>query len=313
MSGGGGSTTQTTTNTPDPITQQWRQDVFNRATPILNAGPPAYYPGQTVADFSPQTQTALTDMSSVAAGGVPNLGAATTANARALSGWNPALGAASRAAYGGDSTAGQIAPVLSQFMGATNPYLDSLYAQGAHDVTNGVNAQFAQAGRFGANASYGAGLAKGLGNLYSSIYAPAYESNMNRGLQAAGMYNDALTGDANRQLSGASTLGSIYSQTNADAATAANALPNLYGAALLPSATEQQVGSIYDTQNQAQIDAAKAKYDYTATAPWQQLQAFASMMSGLPTFGSQTTTGTTKKSSGLSFGFGPNGLSFGFG
>lgn len=300
-SGGGGQTSSTTVNTPDPVTQAWRQDVFNRGTKQLDQGPPAYYSGQTVAPLSSQTQSGLQSQIDVANGGVPNLDAAKGANARALSGWNPAYGAAANAAYGGSDTAGQVGNVLQPFASATNPYLDQEFQQGAQDVTNGVLAQFSQGGRFGANASLGAGLSKGLGSLYTGIYAPAYESNMNRGLQAAGMYSDALTGDANRRLSGASTLGSMYSQGNADAATATGQLGSLYSASLAPGLTQQAVGSIYDSQNQANLDADKAKYDYTAQAPWAQLQQFSAMMSGLPQFTTSSTNGTTqqKQNSGL--------------
>lgn len=310
----GGSTNQTTTQTPDPVTQAWRQDVFNRGTQQIDQGPPAYYPGQTVATPSSATTGSLSDQLSIANGGVPNLGAAQSANSRMLSGWNPALMPAASIANGGANTSGFASALLSPYMSATNSYLDQTFQQGASDVTDAVNAEMAKAGRFGANAATAGGLSKGIGNLYSSIYMPAYESNMNRGLSAAQTLNGDLTSDADRRLSATGTLGNIYSQGNADAATATGQLSTIYGDSLMPALTEQAVGSIYDQQNQAQIDANVAKYDYTANAPWTQLQQFSAMMAGLPTFGTTNTTGSSEQSkTGLSLGFGPNGLSFGIG
>lgn len=309
-----GSQSQTTTTTPDPTTEAWRQTIFNRGNTLLNQGPPAYYPGSTVAPFSPQTQSGLQQLENYAGGPAPNLQNANDAAARALSGFNPATGAAAATAYGAGDTAGRLSPMLSTFLSGSNPFLEQMFASGAGKVTDSVNSQFAKAGRYGPNASYGAGLSKGLGDLYTGIYAPAYETNMNRALAATQTLGDTMAADENRRLSGASTLGSIYSQGNADASQATNNLSSIYSYGTAPAALTQGVGSIYDQQNQELTDADVNRYNYTQNAPWQYLQQFADMMNGLPTFGTQSSTGTSKtKSGGLSFGFGPNGFSFGFG
>ena len=305
--GGGGTQDSTVTNVTqvDPVTQAWRQNIMGAGAQLYNQGTPNYYPGNTVVPFSNQTQGGLDYLQNQAQQGAPNLGAANDAASRSLSGWNPAMPYAANAAQGGlnnQNTGG-----LEQFGGASNPYLDQMFSRGAEQVSNAVNGNFAQAGRFGPNAAHTGALTQGIGDLYTSIYAPAYETERNRGLQAqtalAG-YGDA---NANRQLQGADLFGSMYSQGNQDAARTQALLPGLYSYGQMPGQAMLDIGGIYEGQAQNYINDDRARYDYQANAPWQYLQQYAGMMSGLPDFSSSTQTSSQPGPNRLMQGLGAAG------
>lgn len=391
--GGGGSQNSTVRNVTevDPVTQAWRSNIMNAGANLYNQGTPQYYPGQTVVPFADQTQGGLDYLQNYAQQGAPNIGAANDANARALSGWNPAQGFATQWASGASpffqginqaanaNAAPQVAGMvggatganpllgaiaqsgmnpttagvgaLNSFANAQNPHLAGLFNQGAEQVTNAVNANFAQAGRFGANAAHTGALSRELGNLYSNIYAPAYESGQNRALQAASMLpgiqqtdraaamlglanagslyesgagralsgadlmgglfssdaNRALTGAnaaANYGLQGAGLMGDLWSQGNADAARAQALLPSLYQYGQMPGQSMLDIGGMYEGQAQNYLNADRERYDYNANAPWQYLQQYAGMMSGLPDFSGSTQTSTGPRSNRLMSGLG---------
>ena len=234
----------------DPITQAWRGNIMQAGGSLYNQGVPAYYPGQTVVPFSNQTQGGLDYLQNYALQGAPNLGAANAASTRAMSGWNPAMPYANSFASGNNplmqnllgasqqGVAGQVAPMVQGSMGANplmgavaqagttrtgmgvpqlqsfanaeNPYLDSLFNQGVEQVSNAVNANFARAGRFGANAAHTGALGREIGGLYNQIYAPAYEASQNRALQAAGQLSGIDQGDRAAALQGLGQAAGLY-------------------------------------------------------------------------------------------------------
>lgn len=303
MSGGDSSGTQRVINETniDPVTQQWRGNIMNAGANLYNRGVPEFYPGSTVVPFANQTQQGLDYLQQHAQQGAPNLGAANQASARALSGWNPGQPFALNAAMGGLSN-NPAMQQLSQFGGADNPHLQGLWNQGARQVSDAVNAQFAQGGRYASGAHTGT-LTRELGDLYSSIYAPAYEAERNRGLAAAQTMGGLYDTGANRQLAGAELTGAIHSQGNEDAARAQALLPGLYDYAQMPARTMLGVGGAYEGLAQEYLGDDRERYDYTANAPWDYLQRYAGMMSGMPDFSGSTQTtqgpGTNRAMSAL--------------
>lgn len=287
--GGGGSQDSTVTNVTqvDPVTQAWRSNIMQAGAGLYNQGVPNYYPGQTVVPFSNQTQSGLNYLQGYAGQGAPNLGAAQDASGRALSGFNPALPFAQNAAAGG-LAGNQAIAGLQGFGGADNPHLRGLFDQGADMVRNAVGTQFAQAGRFGSGAAHTGALSRELGNLYTSIYAPAYEAERNRGLQAQQTIGALSDAGANRTLQGADLLGGIYSQGNEDAARAQALLPSLYSYGMMPGQSMLDVGGMYEGLAQNYLNADQDRYNYQANAPWDYLQRYAGMMSGLPDFSGST-------------------------
>ena len=57
--GGSGGGTQTTKTSPWVVAQPFMHEAMMRARGRLQAGPERFYPGQTVAGFTPRTETAL--------------------------------------------------------------------------------------------------------------------------------------------------------------------------------------------------------------------------------------------------------------
>lgn len=93
-------------------------------------------------------------------------------------------------------------------MGATNPYLDSMYQQAAGNVSNSVNSQFANAGRYGSGAHTEA-LTKGLGDMATNLYGGAYEADRGRQMQAIGMaptFGNQAYQDASQMLNAGQVL-----------------------------------------------------------------------------------------------------------
>lgn len=107
---------------------------------------------------------------------------------------DPAFAPFSDISTGGFDAARQLFPqstgMLSQtvggeFMGA-NPYMQDAVARAQQGALSGINATFGGAGRTGGGI-HQQSVAEGLGNVAASMYAPAYEAERSRMLQASGM------------------------------------------------------------------------------------------------------------------------------
>ena len=288
---GGTPDTQTVRNETviDPVTQAWRQALFSEAGNLYNQGPQQYYPGSTVTPYADQTWAGLDMMQSAAEGGVPGYGQAVDTLTGQLGGVNPAT------AYAQDFAAGNTAGThaMAGFLpGAENPYLDRMYTQGAERVANDVNTQFAKAGRLGSGA-YTEALGDSLGNLYTSIYAPAYETERNRQMSAASQV-------AGNELAGIQALGGLASQDRADNLRDIALMPQLYQMGLAPSQTLLDVGVGYENLADAYLQDDIARFNYGQNAPWDALGRYASVVNGLPDFSAATTSQSVPRNTAMS-------------
>lgn len=129
--GGGAPQTTTTTQNNDPWSgqQDYLKFGFQQAQDQYNSGKPAYFPGQTVADFNPTQNAALAMGTNRALTGSPTLGAAQNEATKTLNG---------------------------DYLSAGNPYTqqlsDSIYSQ----VRPQVDSQFSGANRYGSAGHEGA-------------------------------------------------------------------------------------------------------------------------------------------------------------
>ena len=147
MSKGAGEARTVQNIEPWATQQPYLTKGFERAESLYGQPGPSYYPGQTYAGFSPQTETALTAAQTRATAGSPLLQ---------------------------QSQAELLKQAQGQYLSpTTNPYLQGLYNQMAGDVTAGVQSEFSKAGRYGSGANQ-AVLARELGNLANQVYAPQY-------------------------------------------------------------------------------------------------------------------------------------------
>tara|TARA_Y100000310_G_scaffold323853_1_gene384864 strand:+ start:16670 stop:17494 length:825 start_codon:yes stop_codon:yes gene_type:complete len=123
------------------------------------AGPqPQFFPQSTAVPFANETEQALQAQKARAMAGSPNLQAAQAQNLRTVQG---------------------------DYLGPdNNPYLSALFDTAADKVQSRVDSPFIGAGRYGSGAHAGT-VADALGGLAANIYAPAYENERNRQVQAA--------------------------------------------------------------------------------------------------------------------------------
>ena len=235
------------------------------------------------------------------------------------------------------------ATARGDFLGS-NPYLDDVYSNAAENVTRsfneevmpGINATFGGAGRTGSGlhreaVTGAAGRATdALGELATNIYAPAYESERNRQMQAAGMGGDLYLGGQGQALNAATAglgfgdaaLGRSYGAASSLGNLGlggVGAYGDLYGAqtrqglgaaALMPQYQGMQyrdldallgVGGAQQQQGQAQIDANVARYMFNQNSPYQNLNAYANNIYGLPGgYGTTTQSETYPRGSALS-------------
>lgn len=320
--GKGSSSPQTVTNVtrnePDPLTQQWRSQLFNLAQNEYNQGQPAQFPGSTVVPFSDQTQSGLNYMQDYASQGAFGLPQAQGSLNRSMSGWNPAMPFATNAAAGGlynpvqnaRTTAGidTLQQTARGDMIGQNPYTQRL----ANQVTDGVNANFARAGRYGSNA-HAEGIASGLSDLYGGLYQGERQNQLAAANQLAG-YNAAdlsrmgslYDSGFGRMMDGASMLGDLYTTGNAQGMAAAAMLPSLYNYGLMPGQTMTQVGAQYENLAGDYLNDARNRFNYDQNANRSNISWLADMMNGLPTFGTTTSTQTQSapRRSGLLGGLG---------
>lgn len=120
--------------------------------------PLQYYPGETVAQYSPETENYLSRMAQ---------------NAGIESQVNPLAEQQLMKTLGGGYLNG-------------NPYMDKALNYALDPVQQNINSQFAQAGRYGSGAQAGV-LARELGGLRSQAYMQNYEAERARQNAAMGM------------------------------------------------------------------------------------------------------------------------------
>lgn len=398
MGGSRGGGTQSTT--PWSGQQPYLTDIMGEAQNMFNQGiGQNYYPGQTVAPFSPQTQAGMDLMTQRAlvgspqqdqlgnyisqAMGQPNIDTGSIVGGAydALSGMgtaqdmlsslygmggmqsfvgggNPyagipdsglgeAQGIAGSAGMGSLPTMQPLDPTaqaqLSQtaqgdFLGS-NPYLDDMYQNAASRVQEnfmdtvmpGINATFGGAGRTGSNIHQEMALdaadelGESLSGLASDIYAPAYETERDRQLQAAGQLGQfGLTGTnlaadffnqaMNRQLGAGQALGQLalgggdlasglYDQISTDQFRGASMVPTLRDMQYGDIQQLMNVGGMTEDQTQRLMDDAFTRFNFQQQAPWDALSNYSNVVYGLPG-GYGTTRNTAGSGSRLAGGAG---------
>lgn len=250
----------TSTQAPAPYMYPYMGTALQQAAGLLNGPGPQYYPGQTVAGFSPEQNQAFGNITSLA--GSNPLGAATKYNNALLNGNYGSLGMGNEAdlAGGNFNGAGSEYGALSAMGqgGATNPFLDQMYSQAAGATQNQLASEFAGAGR-NVNASQ-ALRGQQLNDLATSMYGGAYQQDQANALAA----NEALSG---AQMGAQNTL--LGARENA----VGNA-QNLMGSNLGLQNALAGVGGQVQNQAQQQIGANQNMWNYYQQLPYNQLQQY---------------------------------------
>jgi len=186
MFGFGRQSSQTHT-TPWSGQQGYLTSIYQRANDLFGQGPYQSYPGQSVEQFDPASQSAFSMVAQRARGGDPLLEAGRAETGRTLRG-----------------------DYLSP---DSNPNLQGIYDRGARDITRGYYGAVGSLGSRmeGANRSGGGAemigrgdareeLARGLGQFREQLYGGAYEAERGRMGAAVGQ-SQALAGECYRDAS----------------------------------------------------------------------------------------------------------------
>lgn len=148
-----GSTTKTATSksTSAPWTEQqpYIKDVMSQAKTLYNSPGPSYYPGSTVAGFSPEQQQAQ------------SLGTARATQGNAGMGYGQS--------YNNDVLQGKYLN--------SNPYQDAVFGNIQSKILPSVNSQFSGAGRYGSNSQQNTMI-----DQLTNAYAPYASQNYQFGL-----------------------------------------------------------------------------------------------------------------------------------
>jgi len=155
----GGSETQTTIQQADPWSKQqpYLEEVFREAQRLYQQPGPHYFPGETVAPFSPETELALNAQAARAMSGSPHLAA---------------LGQEALATLGG------------RYLSTGNPYFGAMTARIANEIRPRLDSQFASSGRYASGAHQEAA-ARALADATASLAYQSYSDERARMLQAA--------------------------------------------------------------------------------------------------------------------------------
>lgn len=241
MSGGGTNTVST--SVPSFLQPYYNQSLSQGAA-LLNSPGPQYYPGQTVAPFNPLQEQGLDQIQQNASG--PNASqSAQQANEFETSGalLNP----------------------------SANPYLQGTFQQGAQQVQNSLDSQFAGSGR----------------NIIGSAPVQSDEMNNLATQLYGGAYNTGLS-----------------NMTQASALA-----PSIDAGTYLPSSQLIGAGAGVQGQTQNLINANQNQWNYNQTLPYNQLSWYSGLLGANAAPFSQQNSSTAGNPASTALGAGLLGSS----
>ena len=253
MGGSSGSDTTKTTQKSEPWAAQspYLKYGMDEATRLYQNAGPQYYPGSTVAGFSPTQQQAMQYGTQRAVNGSQDV-----RNAQGFT--NGVLGGQ----YSGDpNSKGYVQDVLAGKYLNSDPYKDQVFQNIQSKVLPSVNSQFMGSGRYGSDSHAGT-MTTDLTNAYAPYASQQYQQGLDRMNWAAGMSNDMYNQDVgNRQW--AAGMAPTWA---ANDWTDINALSNIGG-------QQQQLG-------QQELNDAVARWQYYQQLPYDKLGQYLNNIGG---------------------------------
>jgi hypothetical protein len=208
----GGGTNTVSTSIPSQFVPYYTEALSQGQT-LDQTGGPQYYPGQTVAPLNQLQGQALTDVQQTAS--APN-------------------------ASQGAQAANEFETSGALLNPASNPYLQGTFQQGAQQVQNNLDSQFAGSGR---NIIGSAPVQSDeMNNLATQLYGGAYQSGLNTMTQASAL------------------------------------APSIDAGTYLPSQALLSAGSGLQGQTQNLINAQQNEWNYNQTLPYNQLSWYSSLL-----------------------------------
>lgn len=223
MGGGSKKTTSTQTSAPWAEQKPYLIEGFKAAQNLYKT-PVQYFPDSTLADVTPEQQQALASMRQRATGGSSLLRGSQDLTQRTQSG---------------------------EFVNPeSNPYLPYYVQRGMEQILPQMDSSAVQSGAYGGEA-WGQMRGRALGDLTAGIYAPAYET------------------ERQRQVEASQFAPGLAEQDYADMA-------RLYGVGEQQRSFEQQL-----------IDEAMKKFEFGQFEPWERLGMYQQLVGG--PYGSEVT------------------------
>lgn len=283
---------QTTTTAKDPFTQPFLQYGMQEALKQYQQGAPAYFPGQTYAGFSPQTEQALRAAEQRALAGSPLVSGAQEFAQTAMSGGfgTPAMQYAEGLAGGVDlSEPMNMMRQTAQgsFLGGS-PGLEAAIERATRPAQSAAMSSLASRGRLGSGLGSQA-VAQAVGDVAANISYQDYSRERQNQLAAQQNLSDLMRAQYGSALQGAGFLGDVYQQDYARRAGAAAAAPDLAALDYSDISRLAGVGQTREQQAQRGIEDAMARYQYEQNAPMTQLQNYQNLIAGFPMGSTQTT------------------------
>ncbi len=290
-----GNTTTTQTTNPWPGQQPFLSDFFQQAQNLYDGAPlsfnpanaPQYYPGQTVAQFTPQQTLALNTATNLAQND-PTANAATAASGAylsgAMTGANPENAMlspyTSGAMVGSNPENALLSPFLNgSLLSASNPYFQQSADATLANVVPGLEAQFNQG-----NSLNNPGVAYAVSQGAADALAPYAFSNYQQGLsnalaaaqQVGQNYN---TGQAN-QLAAIGQVGQNYNNDYANQIKALGLAPQTQALSFNDINQLYNAGAESQAQNQANLNAAIDRWNYQQQLPVEMLANYGNSIQG---------------------------------
>lgn len=263
------TTTGTTQVEPWGPQQPYLQGGFRRAEALSHI-PLEYYGGPQVAGFTPEQTQAQELATGRALAGSPLLRGAQTKAGQISTG--SMLGRTPDLQYIEDTLSGKYLTPES------NPYLDYYTERAFEETLPQWDTTATEAGRFGSDV-WALGKGRTMADIQSSIYGGAYETERDR--QAT--MEQYATG-----------LGEAAYQSEADRMMQAIGMaPQLAREDYFDMAQLASVGAEKQALKQAEIDAAKQKFEFEQMEPWQRVGNYMNIVTG--DLGGTTTAESLKK------------------
>ena len=300
--GGGGSTVQpagntTTTQTtnPWPGQQPFLTDYFQQAQNFYDGGPvsfnpanaPQYYPGQTVAQVSPQQSQAIGLATSLAQND-PTTAAARAASNQYLSGTmlgaNPADSLLAPYTSGTMLNSNPENALLSPFLdgslaSAQNPYFQAAANSTLANVVPGLEAQFNQGNSFN-NPGVAYAVSQGAANALAPEAFANYQQGLSNALAAAQQVGQNYNAGQSSQLAALGQLGQNFNTAAGQQIQSLALAPQMQALGFNDINQLYNAGAERQAQDQANIDAAINRWNYQQQLPMQMLANYGNSIQG---------------------------------
>lgn len=253
MSDKSGNDTTKTTQKSEPWGPQapYLKYGMDEATRLYQSAGPQYYPGSTVAGFSPTQQQAQQLGTQRALGGSQAMKNAQGFSNSVLSG-----------GFSGDAGArGYVNDVMGGKYLNSDPYSDQVFQNIQSKVLPSVNSQFMGSGRYGSDSHAGT-MTTDLTNAYAPYASQQYQQGLDRMGQAASMAQNMYNTDVANRF-GAAGMAPTFA---ANDWTDINALSNIGG-------QQQQLG-------QQELNDAAARWQYYQQLPYDKLGQYMNNIGG---------------------------------